>query len=171
MLGIAFEQHMAVFQQALGRCRTGLLGLTLVELKQLPAGGSAHLDGERVVGQAKASRNALPVCSVRVRSPSAKAQRMPLSGSASAFMMRALARVLPQPVDAMLMMKAPWPADRSRIVAATSVALSCQRKRASWLRGSAPVPSQPGQMTLETRQGVVDGASVDRHAQQCSSRV
>jgi len=58
--------------------------------------------------------------------PIANAHRMPLSGSARLDMMRALASVLPQPVEAMLTMKAPFRVDRSRIVAAMSAALSCQ---------------------------------------------
>ena len=85
------------------------------------------------------SRNARPVCSVRVRKPMAKAQRMPRSASARAYMMRALASVLPQPVDAILTMKAPWSVERSRMAAAVSAALSCQRYRSSCDRLRSPL--------------------------------
>ncbi len=44
-----------------------------------------------------------------------------------------------QPVEAMFTMKAPCRAARSRIAAAVSVARSCQRKRASWLRLRSPL--------------------------------
>ncbi len=82
--------------------------------------------------------NTRPVCSVSVRRPMAKAQRMPTPGSASAFMMRALPSVLPQPVEAMLTMKPPWLAARWRTLAARSAALSCHWKRVLLLRFLRP---------------------------------
>ena len=73
------------------------------------------------------SRKARPVCSVRVRKPIAKAQRMPWAGSASAYMTRALAKVFPQPVEAILTIKAPCCWARLCMACAMSTALSCQR--------------------------------------------
>jgi hypothetical protein len=64
----------------------------------------------------------------------AKAQRMPVAGSASAFMMRALPSVLPQPVEAMLTMKAPWLAAAGAHAGGQVGGLVLPGKRASALR-------------------------------------
>jgi hypothetical protein len=50
---------------------------------------------------------ACPVCSVSVRNPSATLKRHPSCSSESAYIIRALAKVLPHPVDAILMPKKP----------------------------------------------------------------
>nr|WP_314764857.1 hypothetical protein [uncultured Neisseria sp.] len=52
-------------------------------------------------------RRARPVCRVSTRRPRAMVKRAPRSGSARAYMMRALASVLPQPVLARLTPKKP----------------------------------------------------------------
>ena len=64
---------------------------------------------------------------------------MPRSASASAYMIRALASVLPQPVEAMLTINAPACNDLSRMAPDVSAALSCQRKRSSLERFLSPL--------------------------------
>ena len=71
-------------------------------------------------------RNSLPVCNVRVRSPSATLNRMRPVSMPSAYIILAFARVLPLPVDAMLIPKKPCFRVSLPIFCANFLASSCQ---------------------------------------------